>query len=263
MQGIPQMQPPHWQQEQQTAQLVMPRFSAALDVTRPQMGLGDLKIDGTPLPSCAVLQVGGASLDSSPDVVESYVRGGDMVATYQSSDSKQPHDVEQISPQIYWRALPSPDNAVIALIELLVSVQTDLLESHPALAVTAQLPACETARLLDAESGQFQPMALTSDASLALDASQGPGAILFRLADDRYSFGLFVHPADFQQITLILDDDSPRTLRVSHALLGDNLEKGVIRRARCQGIFLDRADDATVAAECYRRFALTAPPLTT
>jgi hypothetical protein len=253
------MPSPRWQQNHQSARVVHPRFSATVDVARPGSGLSEITIDNAPFEAARVLQVRGPSLRADPalPLAECYVRGADLVASY------LPLEPDQLSPQIYWRILDTPHDEVIAAFELVISVQTNLLESHPALEAAAQLPACEAARLIDAETGQFQPLALASHGPLVLHAAEGPGAILFRLSGDRYSFAHFIHPSDFQQATLTLESDAPGLLRLSHPLLGENLEKGVIRRARCQGIFLDRADDTAVVAECYRRFAVTAPPLAT
>ncbi|MCH8043589.1 MAG: hypothetical protein IID44_07705 [Planctomycetes bacterium] len=253
------MRPARWQKNHQSARVVLPRFVATINVARPDLGLCELQLDGAALDSCGVLQVGGPSLSADPavPVADWYVRGADLVVSY------APSDPDQLSPQVYWRVLDSPHEGVIAAFELVVSVQTDLLASHPALAAAAQFPQCETARLVDAEAGRYQPLAVTGDAPLTLTAADGPGVILFRLPGDRYSFAHFIHPVDFQQATLDLNHDAPGLVRLSHSLFGEDLEKGVIRRARCQGIFLDRADDAALAAECYGRFAATAPPLTT
>ena len=257
------MRPPRWQQNQQSAHVVHPRFAATLNVTlkgaQPDLGLTDLRIDGTPLEQVAVLQVRGPSLGADPalKVSDWYVRGADLVANF------GPSDPDQLRGQIYWRLIEEPHAGVIAAFELVVSVQTDLWKSHSALEAAAQLPQCEAARLVDAETGQFQPLALPSEAAQTLAAADGPGAILFRLPGDRYSFAHLIHPADFLQATLTLHSDAPSPLCLSHTLLGEDLEKGVIRRARCQGIFLDRADDAALAAECYAHFASTAPPLAT
>lgn len=253
------MRPPHWQQNHQSARLVQPRFAATVDVARPDLGLSHLEIDGDRLESCGILQVSGPSLgvESAPTVADWYVRGGDLVATY------KPSAAEQLSPQIYWRVLASSHEAVIAVVELVVSVQTDLLQSHPALSVTAQLPRCEAARLVDADSARFEPLALGSGEPLVIEPTESPGALLLRLPGDRVSFALLIHPTDFQSATLSMNAEGPCPLRLSHPLLGEDLEKGVIRRARCQAIFVERTDDAALVAECYSRFALTAPPLAT
>ncbi|MCH8924039.1 MAG: hypothetical protein IIA67_12925 [Planctomycetes bacterium] len=142
-------------------------------------------------------------------------------------------------------------------------MQTNLLQSQPALEAAAQIPQCEAARLIDAETGQFQPLTLASPVPQSLVAADGPGAVLFRLPGDRFSFAHFIHPADFVQATLATGSEAQSPVRLSHALFGEDLEKGVIRRARCQGVFLERADDAALVAECYGRFAATAPPLAT
>ena len=53
------------------------------------------------------------------------------------------------------------------------------------------------------------------------------------------------------------------TLRVSHQLFSERLEKGVILRARLRGVFLPRQRDTRVAAACYTAFAAAEPPLAT
>jgi len=48
---------------------------------------------------------------------------------------------------------------------------------------------------------------------------------------------------------------------LTHRLFARPLEKGVILRSRVRGLWVTRDRDVSVAAESYRRFAVSEPPL--
>jgi hypothetical protein len=74
-----------------------------------------------------------------------YVRGADLVVSYRMSKTPA------ICWQVYWRELACEDNA-IGGIELILSVETDLLDSDPRLWVGSRVPAVE---LLQIEPGKI------------------------------------------------------------------------------------------------------------
>jgi hypothetical protein len=69
-----------------------------------------------------------------------------------------------------------------------------------------------------------------------------------------------VHPADARRDRLTRDVAG---LRLIHHLFADELEKGVILRARLRGALLPRADDQRLALDAYRGLLDARLPLTT
>ena len=70
-----------------------------------------------------------------------------------------------------------------------------------------------------------------------------------------------VHPVDFQRSTLAAVGATGT--RLSHRLLGGELEKGVILRARVLGLIVSSSTDNATLAGYYRAFEEEALPLTT
>jgi hypothetical protein len=71
-----------------------------------------------------------------------------------------------------------------------------------------------------------------------------------------------IHPADFTEATVHVGER--QRLQLTTALFArEQLEKGVIRRARLCGMFMTRRHDCERAAEAYRRFVDSQLPLTT
>jgi hypothetical protein len=150
---------------------------------------------------------------------------------------------------------------VLAALELIVSVQTSLLESMPALTVNSDTAVTELLRLTDVNRSRFETIEAQSSSRFDADGSPAPGCYLFRLPLGEFSYAEMVHPADFRGSTLTPADHS-RRVRTGHALFRQFLEKGVILRARVRGVLVTRTRDAETVALCYRVFAGGEPPLT-
>ena len=137
---MPIMADPTWRLDGGAASLQLARLSAVVYPLEPARGLTELQIDGLPLSAvCRPLsvEVGGATSNAGQTdagaTVEQYVRGADCVATY--ADIPAP----AMRSQIYWRACSEPTEGAIAAVELLVSVQTSLLDSSPRLATRSEV----------------------------------------------------------------------------------------------------------------------------
>ena len=245
--------------EHNLARVQLERFAAVVDPGNPAGGLGEVRVDGRELSAFRPLGV-ELSADKPRDAqadVERYVRGGDLVVTY--ADRPAP----AMRAQLYWRAGAHDRRGAIAAIELVVSVQTSLLDSFPALAVRTQLVASEAYQLVDSR-GSFAAI-VPPGGDLALDDSpELPQCFLFRLPGRQFSYAEMVHPADGRQSLWdgwLHGVDYRMLLR--HELFAQRLEKGVILRARVLGVFLDRKDDKTAAAAHWDSFLCEALPLTT
>ena len=241
-----------WTIDGTTARLTHTRLDGRLQLSKSSAGLTDVSIEGSPLPHTVLLRVDAPNLSSGSSPrppVEIYRRQDDLVATYQE------HDGQQRRLQVYWRAVEViPTLPAATMLELVVSVQTDLLDSHPAMHASSQFP--ESELLQFADSGDREP-------SRVNDLHDGRGGFhLVRPRGSDVSFMQAAHPTDFAGVeTATAKDDRPY-VEVRYPLFAEQLEKGVIRRARLRVALLPRAGDLALATICYREFAASEPMLT-
>ncbi len=224
------MDPVVWRLQGTQATLDTPAgCQASLDLSRPWLGM---RIAGLS-EACRFLGVAVPCAEPAIATYDSYVRGRDLVATYEQNAERP------IRATLYWRALDEADAAGARFaIELVVSVQTSLLESRPTLEVQSDAPA--TAIPLPPELG---------------------GCSLLRLADSDASYLELLHPTAFAASELEVD---AARVRLRHRLFfPEDLEKGVILRARLRAIVLPTAGDSEAAARYHRSFLASPPPLTT
>jgi hypothetical protein len=230
------------------AELRCGRMHGRVDVSRPQLGVHDLHFDARPvvgeLMSLAGV-IGGAESDMKArdwpaENADVYVRENDLVATY------RPTKRWPFAPQAYWSGEPSNTAGSMrhspSSLSLLVSVQTDLLDTHPDIRVATRLPAVEV-------------MEIRHDAELTAQA------LLWRLVVNNLSYLEFVPRSDFSELAIGGDEEGWMT--TEWRLFGEFLEKGVIRRARVLSAILPREGDKNLATECCRQFASQPLPLTT
>lgn len=238
-------------------------WQARVDVRHPEAGVFAVRVADAEFPARSLLAAEAARAGQALTVADHYIRGDDLVATYQ----QEAQDV--LRPQIYWRLIPegrksSAHSSRPSLgIELIVSMQTGLLHSEPACAVTSELPAAEVWRMAEDEAGRFQRVEAAAGAAVASSRADGSGVLLARCLDERFSFVQMVYPSDFHQLTVTFPASGPDSVKLVHQLFPESLEKGVIRRGRVRGWIIDRSDDFAQAAELYRRWLVDPPPLTT
>ncbi len=264
------MSPTCWQFEAQQARLALGELSASIDAARPEQGLvgltlGNRAVNGQLLGVC-FLPNNRKHDDGQHEVslVDAYSRVADFVATYAQTETRPYRS------QVYWRAHErSGEPSAVAALDLLISVQTDLLDSHPEVHVTSTLPASEVWRL--DSSGTFAPLEVGSPQPTSLSRTDGLGCVLLRLADtDRngspsngppLSYVEMIHPTDFSELIMKMTEDN--RLQTEYTLLADFLEKGVIRRARLRGVLLERSGDLEAAADWYQSLVSAELPLAT
>src|SRR5258707_11844234 len=110
-----------WSLRGNVAELSCGKFSGRIDASRPNAGLQDVAVDGA-RQTIELLRAYRSDITGEKSwplpVAESYVRGNDLVASYQATDDWP------FSPQLYWRAnsLRAVDG-VLASVSLLVSGQ--------------------------------------------------------------------------------------------------------------------------------------------
>ncbi len=248
-----------WQIENNNARLKQIRLSALVNPLDPAAGIGDVRVDGQTLAGLALLAVELPRVEAQLAAanVEYYVRGGDLVATY--ADRPEP----QMRTQIYWRAAMHDLGQAVAAVELVASVQTNLLDSCPILSTRSRIDASEVFQLTDPERGTFAPL----EPSLARAETRGPDDLgscyLFRLAGGNLSYVEIVHPAEAQHSSCDATNSHGASCELRHRLFAERLEKGVILRARVLGVLLDRLGDQAAAARHHASFLSAALPLTT
>jgi hypothetical protein len=248
-----------WHADNSTLRFELARFSAAVHPRNPADGVRDVCVDGIGLaqfrPLCVVIPP-AESRDAPEPVsplpaadVDFYIRGGDLIATYFNRPARA------MRTQIYWRTATHRSAGAIAALELVVSVQTNLLDSCPRITARSAIPASEVLQLADPDRGTFG-----SANSRQLSAP----CYLFRLANGKYSYVQIVHPGDAQQSDLQSQaEGGAGCVELRHELFSPKLEKGVILRARVLGLLVDRAGDEAAAAGHYAAFLSQDLPLTT
>lgn len=249
-----------WQEvEGHLARIQLERCTATVDWHNPRGGLGALRLDGQVLEDFHPLGPELAALEpAEASAAEHYIRAGDLVATYPNRPAAQ------LRTQVYWRTGTHPREGAIAAIELVVSVQTALLDSCPKIAIASHLHASEALRMTDSQSGAFTSIVPPTAEADPDNIAGAPQCYLFRLPGRQYSYIEMIHPADVQSSSWDgwLHGAHYR-LQLRHELFADRLEKGVILRARVLGVIVDRRDDKAAALRHWQRFLTEELPLTT
>jgi hypothetical protein len=256
------MQSSPWRIDGHTARLEFETFRAEIDLSNPSTGVRRLEPRGMALPDAALFCVMLPQFASAGETaMDFYSRGNDLVAIY--GDARE----HPFRAQIYWRLLPpscfdsaDSENQSIAALELILSIQTSLLNSDPALTVETTLAANEVSQLAHLDGFDFVDLPIPSAPKL-VDAQFGAGCFVLRPAGGSLTYIEMVHPADFRQSTLErVDQNGP--VRLSHRLFAERLEKGVILRSRIRAIFATADANLATIARAYQEFAASDPPLT-
>lgn len=238
-----------WEIAGNSAILNTPTLSARLDLERPERGLEAPRFEGKPFEGVRLLQIALRRDTEVEQVTESYARGTDLVVTYAESPSRP------IRPQVYWRIL---SEHVRAVIEVIVSTQTSLLDADSSLVVSSDLPSGELLQCSPGVREQFRPLSLSEETAAT---AREPVYFLFRPAGATWSYAEIVYPTDFSRCSV--SRTSNGAIRLSNSLFAEHLEKGVIRRGRIRGLFLKRDGDEASARAGFKAFLDSPLPLTT
>jgi len=232
--------------------LKRPGISAELDLKRPGLGLHNLKVAGQCWEAARLLGVTWGDASDQPHAVsDGYVRGEDLIATY-AEEARRP-----FAPQVYWRVgnpPPPADGGAGLQIELLVSVQTQVLDAEPRMTALSAVRASEFLYLEDEAAGRFAAL------EPGTDLPPSAACLLVRLADSPLSYVEMVHPRDFNPGHLSVAQ-SGENWTIRHTLIACRMEKGVIIRVRLRGGIVPRSRDVDAAAGLYEAFSHAALPL--
>jgi hypothetical protein len=232
------------------------KLSGRIDASRPDMGLHDVTFDGgqQTIDLIRAYRSDITGEESWPlPVVESYLRGNDLVASYQATDDWP------FSPQLYWRANSlCVVDGVLASVSLLVSVQTHLLDTVPQIAVKSQMPCDET--LFVSAIGSAHPSTVRIDSSPMIPTANEDCCVVSRLSDLPLSYVEIIPAGDFHAISLRNEGNGAA---FEWRLFDEFLEKGVNRRARVHAVIVPRESDVEIAVACCKAIDGLELPLTT
>jgi hypothetical protein len=229
-------------------------IGATVDLEQPVMGL--LAMRGSAeqvLGRLLVITSGEAGSTWPAKLVDGYVRGNDLVATYTGGDD-WPY-----RPQIYWdvETIEAGDQEIPA-ITLVISIQTNLLDTHPRIVVASNL-LCEEGFLVSIVGDD---MLIDSHVKglQTLDPRATACGLVWRLPGTKTSYAEIMPTADFRRLNVARSDT---VIGSRWELFAEFLEKGVIRRSRLQSLFLPRENDIQLTAEACQTITKRPLPLTT
>ena len=244
------MEHPTWRLSAAAAELHSAALCCEVDLKRPERGLFHLRWRNQTLANHEILGVELAANEAAGEsLIDGYRRGGDLIAVY-AETAQRPLGV-----LLYWRA--AAHAALGTFVELQLSVQTSLLDSRPVLSAATRLPRGEVRRLVDVASGKFETLPLES---LTLESHDIPLCWLVCWPDAGLSYVEMALPSEAHRSKLSLSASG--RLELKHQLFVEPLEKGVILRTRIRGAYLPTTGDESRAAQAYREFLHSPPPLT-
>lgn len=245
-----------WRQNGEQATLMCGHWQARLDALRPMAGLSDVSFRGVPLAAASFL---GVDLDTDDRAVlgDCYQRGGDFIARYLQTESRP------FAVLVYWRAgCFVYEGQSYPRIDLVVSIETSLLDSRPRLAAVSNL--------------RLAAGTLTYCGEGYLLAAVGEGGVQGSGGRDQNEicYVEMCYPGDSVSTSIEVPDggaadenhsarEHGRHVRCVTRLFGQPLEKGVILRSRMRGLFVPREHGEEIARAARDELALSAPPLTT
>jgi hypothetical protein len=243
--------PVAWRIEEHGAHLDCGLLQAFAVSAAENPGLIARSWNGQAVPRFAVLCSHGPKQRSEAlSVAERFVRKTDLV---ECCDPVGPH---RITRHIYWRA-SFDERLTAARIELILSAQTELLDSVPTWTVASCVLDAQRFYTNDLQQHRFEDLSNSAKSCNANDSSEH--LFVFRLERLGLSYAQMVHPSDF--VSAHAPFERNPDLVVS-TLFPEHLEKGVIRRGRICGWFMPAENDLETAVALARQFVDEPLPLT-
>jgi hypothetical protein len=227
-----------WKMDGTTARTRLPRFSGQVQCTHPQDGLHAIQCDGQALAAHAWLAIELPGERPTAAEVEAYVRGSDLIVTYAETATRP------LRAQAYWRMIEPGSKGLLAAIELVASVQTNLLDACPRITARSLVAGGELLSI-----GEFPRKS----------EEVGGRGFLIRPAGATFSYAEMIAGGAGHDDRV---ETAASRIRLEHDLFADWLEKGVILRTRIRGVLLERAGDLAAATDQFNEFLATALPLT-
>jgi hypothetical protein len=203
-----------WTRLPHAFQFAAAQFNWEVNHQRPDLG-AELVDSQTRRKLARIFSVPSLAGSSMKDA-EAYVRETDLIVHYPAT-SIQPVDVS-----LMWRA---GDGAIgVDVLELVISIQTPLLDAQPIREVTSWFPRGKLLPFDSRSSLQFESREFEK-------ANSMPAEHRCLVKEDDRLFLTVIHPSDLSWMSLTTELDQ---FVLNCRLRTDNLEKGVIRRLRMQ-----------------------------
>jgi hypothetical protein len=242
-----------WHLKGQSGQLDIRDLKASVDLSAPHAGLGKLHAFGHATAGTVLgVQLETGERLSGARLADAYSRGRDLVAVYEQTD------VRSFRATVYWRALDLAAGLHAAAVELIVSVQTDLLDTTPQLRAHSRIDA--TAAYAGAMSEAWESFSLSTLLQQPNGAAASPRCVALPLRGLDATYCEMIHPSDWRGVEVIRTEGG---IELDWPLVGHFMEKGVVRRLRVRGVLLHGPPDEAQIGDLYREFAASSPPLTT
>jgi len=237
-----------WQLDANRAKLLTPNLAASVELANPSLGLQQLEFAGSSVMGQLLgVSLANASVSTGIKVSDAFVRGGDLVASYAETEERH------YSLEIYWRLITASNFTVV---DLLLSLETDLLESFPRIATRSVLSSGEAWWVSDGGKSVREIADLQT-----VDLHQDSIGVVLRPTDAGWSYVEMSLAGDHGGVKF--SNPSPVQIAIERDLAGSFLEKGVIRRLRLRGALVPREGDLQIAGQLLSEFAAETPPLTT
>jgi hypothetical protein len=242
-----------WQLSGEIAALEVRNLKASIDLAAPHLGLRNLCAWGHPLAGFVLgVPIDTGDQQQGATLADHYQRGRDLVAQYEQTDDRP------FRATVYWRALDLVQGIRVAAIELMVSVQTNLLDSTPQLYARSRV---EAARAIGVDnSSESELPSPIGDLSQEKGAACAPACVVLPLRSVDATYCEMIHPSDWRGLEAQRIDGG---VELAWSLVGHFMEKGVVRRTRVRGMFLPGRPEHTLVRDLYAEFAASPPPLAT
>ncbi len=249
-------------------------LTASLTPDTPQLGFTKVTVESQPVEG-SLLRVELSEGEEEcvvPTREEIFIRGSDLVATYSATKELL------FKTRIYFQGNHSGgylsdlqengedpvsdfESKGLETLSVVVSTQTDQLESYPTVLIRSTLPAGGEFTILD-----YSPEPDLYGEWFGYDAELYPGlepcAILYRIPGEKFSYLEAIHPSDFIALEISTDKETAG-LQIAWPMFGPFLEKGVIRRGRIMGAFLPQENDLQTAHRLMLQWLHSKQPITT
>ena len=233
------VRPPAWRSEGTRISDPGAPIPARIDLSAPHRGI--VLTDGNAEPD----ELLGLHLTSGCELVDSWLRGDDVTAVYQSADGRT------LRSTAMWRVHPMA--APARSWELVASAQTTLLETHPRVSVVSSVAADEILWAAVGAGPITWGSSQTGRSPCVLLRRRRPGPL-------PTSILLVAHPADTAGLSVTVR--GPR-VSVECGLFPEMLEKGVLVRSRLLAAVGPTQHAAAWAERLVAAFLAAPPVLTT
>lgn len=229
-----------WKLNGTEAYLEQGKWRAHYCTAHPELGV--LVSHSDSKASIAMIGLIQPSAGRSRPANESYVRQNDLIADFAQCDQSQ------FGFETYFRMIPSASHDLLGM-EIWLSVQTELLDSTPAMDLTAIVPNAQWVSVPELMIGGV-PAGWRSLPQGDSSATLGLAALVL------------VHPLDVAQTSHVVNPLAARDM-LPLRIFSHFMEKGVIRRARVQVYLSHQTFSAGLCRELFEHFAASELPLTT